>query len=125
MRLALAEAEIEKLHDTVASTTEAAKRATAAAAAEATTRDAAQAAAQEKAALETKVADLEHDLATAGVDLMTANHQFSEVPNQLQVVSEEATRLRESNAKLLEDLEGESTRHFLSPFLFSFVSCSF
>jgi chromosome segregation ATPase len=127
MRLALAEAEIEKLHDIVASTTEAAKRATAAAAAaaEATTRDAAQAAAQEKAALETKVADLEHDLATAGVDLMTANRQFSEVPNQLQVVSEEATRLRESNAKLLEDLEGESSRHFLSPFLFSFVSCSF
>jgi hypothetical protein len=34
------------------------------------------------------------------------------------VVSEEATRLWESNAKLSEDLEGESTRHFLSPFSF-------
>jgi hypothetical protein len=41
----------------------------------------------------------------------------SEVANQLQVVSEEATQLHESNTKLSEDLEGESARPFLSPFL--------
>jgi hypothetical protein len=31
--------------------------------------------------IETKVADLERDLATADVDLTTANRQFSEVAN--------------------------------------------
>jgi hypothetical protein len=61
--------------------------------------------------------DLERDLATAGVDFATTNRQFSEVANQLQVVSEEATRLRENNTKLSEDLEGESARPFLLPFL--------
>jgi hypothetical protein len=82
--LALAEAEIEKLHAAAASANEAAERATTiAAATEATTRDAAHVAAQEKKVLETKVADLEHDLATAGVDLATADRQFAEVANQL------------------------------------------
>jgi hypothetical protein len=38
-------------------------------------------------ALETKVADLECDLASTRVDLATANRQFSKVANQLQVVS--------------------------------------
>jgi hypothetical protein len=37
-----------------------------------------------------KVADLECDLCTATVDLETAGHQFSQVSNQLQEVSEEA-----------------------------------
>jgi hypothetical protein len=71
------------------------------------------------------VADLERDLATTRVNLATFKRQFFEVANQLQVVSEEATRLQESNTKLSEDLEGESSRHFLSPFRFSFASCSF
>jgi vacuolar-type H+-ATPase subunit D/Vma8 len=122
MRFALAEAEIKKLLSAVASTNEAAERATAASTAtDITARDAAQAAAQEKVVLETKGVDLERNFATSGVDLRTANRQFSEVANQLQVVSKEATRLWESNAKLLEDLEGESTRRFLSPF--SLLAC--
>jgi hypothetical protein len=54
-------------------------------------------------------------LGTATVDLETAGHQFSQVSNQLQEISEEATRLRESNAKLSEDLEGELFRCFLTP----------
>jgi predicted nucleic acid-binding Zn-ribbon protein len=71
------------------------------------------------------VVDLECELATAGVDLVTANRQFSQVANQLQVISEEATQLRESNAKLSEDLEGELSRHFFSPLHFLFASCLF
>jgi predicted nucleic acid-binding Zn-ribbon protein len=126
VRLALAEVEIEKLRAPAVSANEAAERATTTvAAAKATAQDAAQTAAWAKAALETKVVDLEHGLATAGVDLAMANRQFSQVANQLQVVSEEATRLRESNAKLSKDLEGESSRHFLSPLRFSFASYSF
>jgi hypothetical protein len=65
--------------------------------------------------LETKVADLERDLGTTTMDLAVAGHQFSHVTNQLQVVSKKVTRLRESNTKLLEDLEGESSCHFPSP----------
>jgi hypothetical protein len=122
-RLALAKAEMEKLHATAMSTNEALERATTAvAAAEATARDATHTAAQEKAVFEAKVADLERDLATVGLDLTTANRQFFQVVNQLQVASEEATWLRESNAKLSEDLEGESTMCFLSPF-FSTLAC--
>jgi hypothetical protein len=117
-RLALDEVEIEKLRAAATFANEATERTTTTtAAAEATARDAAQAAAQEKAALEAKVTDLESDLATAGVDLATANHQFSEDANLLHVVFEEATRLRENNAKLSEDLEGESDRPFFSPYL--------
>jgi hypothetical protein len=41
---------------------------------ETTTRDAAQAAAREKAALEAKVWELEHDLGTTTMDLVTAGH---------------------------------------------------
>jgi hypothetical protein len=122
-RLALIEAEVEKLHDAAASANEAAERATVVtAAAEATTRDATQAATQEKATLETNVEDLERDLATTGVNLAMSKRQFFEVANQLH---EEATRLQESNTKLSEDLDGESSRHFLSPFRFSFASCLF
>jgi hypothetical protein len=60
-----------------------------------------------------RVVDLERDLATVGVDLATAGRQFSQVTNQLQVVNEEAMRLWESNAKSSEDLEGDSSGHFL------------
>jgi hypothetical protein len=49
--------------------------------------------AQEKAALESKVTDMEQDLATTKADLTTANRQFSKVSTQLQVASKEATRL--------------------------------
>jgi hypothetical protein len=60
------------------------------------------------------VSELERDMGTATVDLATADRQFSQVSNQLQVVSKEATRLRESNTKLSEDLEGELCGRFLS-----------
>jgi hypothetical protein len=42
--------------------------------------------------------------------------QFSQVTNQLQLVTEEATQLRDNNAKLSQDLEGESHGHFPSSF---------
>jgi chromosome segregation ATPase len=125
-RLALAEAEIEKLRVAAASANEAAERArTATTAAEAAARDAAQTAAREKAALESKVVDLELDWATAKVDLAMAGRQFSQVTNQLHVVTEEVTRLRESNAKLSEDLECKSSKCFPSPSRLSFASYSF
>jgi hypothetical protein len=41
-------------------------------------------------------------------DLAVTSCQFSQVMNQLQVATEEASRLRDSNAKLSQDLEGES-----------------
>jgi chromosome segregation ATPase len=123
-RLALAETEIEKLRAAAASAEEAVERArTAAAATETAARNAAQAAACEKATLEARVSELERDLGTATTDLVTADHQFSQVTNQLQVTSEEATRLRESNAKLSEDLEGESRGCFLSLSGLLLVSC--
>jgi hypothetical protein len=79
-RLALAEAEVQKLRVVAASAEEAAERAkTATAATEATARDAAQTAAREKAALGTKVAHLKRDLGTATLDLATASRQFSQV----------------------------------------------
>jgi uncharacterized protein YoxC len=59
------------------------------------------------------VSELERDLGTATTGLATAGRQFSQVTNQLQVISEEATQLRDNNTKLLQDLEGESCRHFL------------
>jgi hypothetical protein len=125
-RLALAEIEVEKLR-AVASAEEATERArTAAAATKTAARDATQAAAREKATLEARVSELECDLGIATTDLATAGRQFSQVSNQLQVVSEEATRLRESNTKLSEDLEGESCGRFLSssPSLHVFLPCS-
>jgi hypothetical protein len=90
-KLALTKAEVEKLRAVATSAEEAAERArTAVVATEIAARDAAQAAAHEKAVHEMKVADLECDLCTATVDLETAGHQFSQVSNQLQEVSEEA-----------------------------------
>jgi chromosome segregation ATPase len=73
LRLALAEAEVEKLRAAAASAEEAGKRAkTVVATIETTARDAAQAATREKAALEVKVSELERDLGTATTDLATA-----------------------------------------------------
>jgi uncharacterized protein (DUF3084 family) len=107
--LAQPEAEIEKLRATMTTTNDAAEKATTATTnAEATAREAAQTAAQEKMALEAKVAELEQDLVTAGVDLKMTNRQFSEVTNRIQVVSEEATRLWEDNSKLSQDIDGEA-----------------
>jgi hypothetical protein len=40
------------------------------------------------------VSELERDLGTAATDLATADHQFSQVTNQLQVVSEGEPRGR-------------------------------
>jgi uncharacterized tellurite resistance protein B-like protein len=57
------------------------------------------------------------------MNLAMAGRQFSQVTNQLQVVSEEATQLRESNTKLSRDLEGESRDRFLSLFHSLLVSC--
>jgi hypothetical protein len=57
--------------------------------------------------LEVRVSELERDLGTATTDLAIAGRQFSQVTNQLQVVSKEATQLRERNAKLSQGLEGE------------------
>jgi hypothetical protein len=74
---------------------------TAAAATETTARDAALATAREKAMLEARVSELERDLGTTTTDLATAGCQFSQVMNQLQLVSEEAAQLRESNARVL------------------------
>jgi uncharacterized protein (DUF3084 family) len=101
LRLALAEAEIEKLRAAAASAEEAAERAkTTAAATEAAARDAAQAAIREKVMLEAKVSELEHNLGTTMTDLATTSCQFSQVTNQLQVVTEEAAQLRDSYAKM-------------------------
>jgi hypothetical protein len=123
-RLALAEVEVEKLRVAAASAEEAAERAkTAAAATETAAQDAAQAATHEKAALELRVSKLERDLGTATTDLATAGRQFSQITNQLQVVSEEATQLRESNTKLSQDLEGESRSCCLSLFRSLLASC--
>jgi hypothetical protein len=83
-RLALAEAEIEKLRAATASAEEAAARAkTTVAMTETAARDAAQAAAREKAALEARVSEVERDLGTATSDLATTSRQFSQVTNQL------------------------------------------
>jgi chromosome segregation ATPase len=107
-RLALAEAEIEKLRMAVASAEEVAERAkTAAATAESASREASQTAAQEKVSLKVKVSELESDLRMATTDLAATSHQFSQATNQLQVVTEEKSLLQSSNAKLSQDLEGK------------------
>jgi chromosome segregation ATPase len=123
-RLALAEAEVKKLRVATTSAEEATERAkTATTATETTAQDAAQVGACEKATLEARVSRLERDLGTATTDLATTSHQFSQVTNQLQVVSEEATQLRESNAKLSQDLESESRGRFLPLFCSLLASC--
>jgi hypothetical protein len=72
-RLALAEAEVEKLCTAAASTEEVAERArTTATTTETAARDAAQAAAREKATLEARVLEQECDLGIATTDLATA-----------------------------------------------------
>jgi chromosome segregation ATPase len=118
-RLALAEAEVEKLRAAAASAEEATERAkTVAAATEIATRDAARDTAREKAALGARVSELERDLGTTTTDLAMTSRQFSQVTNQLLVVTEEAAQLRDSNAKLLRDLDGKSDGSLLS------LSCS-
>jgi hypothetical protein len=64
--------------------------------------------------LEVKVSELECNLGTTTTDLMTAGRQFSQVTNQLQVVTEEVAQLRDSNAKLSQDLDGKSDGPLLS-----------
>jgi uncharacterized protein YoxC len=54
------------------------------------------------------VLELESDLRTATTYLATTGRQFSQVTNQLQVATEEVSRLQDSNAKLSQDLEGKS-----------------
>jgi hypothetical protein len=82
LRLALAEAEIEKLRVAATSAEEAAERAkTAAATTETTAREVSQTAAREKVALEAKVLELESDLRTATPDLATTSRQFSQATN--------------------------------------------
>jgi hypothetical protein len=84
---------VEKPHAIAASNEKAAKRAkTAAAATESATQDAAQAAAH--------VSELECDFGTATTDLATTGRKFSQVMNQLQVDTEEALQLCDTNAKL-------------------------
>jgi chromosome segregation ATPase len=108
-RLALAEAEIEKLQVAAMSAEEATERAkTAVATAETSAREASQTAAREKVALEAKELELESDLRTATTNLATTRRQFSQATNQLQVVTEEASRLQSSNVKLSQDLKGKS-----------------
>jgi hypothetical protein len=43
----------------------------------------------------------------ATMDLATTSRQFSQVTNQLQVATEEVSRLQDSNAKLSQDLDGK------------------
>jgi chromosome segregation ATPase len=114
LRLALVEAEVKKLRAAATSIEEAAERAkTAASATETAAWDATRAAARKKAALEARVSELERDLGMATTDLSTTGRQFSQVTNQLQVATEEAAELRDSNAKLSQDLYGKS--HVLTP----------
>jgi hypothetical protein len=109
LRLALAEAEIEKLRVATVSAEEVAERAKhAAAIAESVAREASHTATREKATLEAKVSELESDLRMATTDLATTSRQLSQNTNQLQVVTEEASRLQSSNTKLSQDLEGKS-----------------
>jgi hypothetical protein len=42
------------------------------------------------------------------MDLATIGRQFSQVTNQLHVVTEEVVQLRDTNAKLSQDLDGKS-----------------
>jgi chromosome segregation ATPase len=84
------------------------------AATETAARDAAHAVAREKATLEERVSELERDLGTATTDLETTSRQFSQVTNQLLVVTEEVAQLRDTNAKLSQDLDGKSDGPLLS-----------
>jgi septation ring formation regulator EzrA len=105
-------AEVERLRAAAVSAEEAAERAkTATTTAEATARDAAEAAAREKAALETKMSVFESDLRRITTDLATTSRQFSQVTNQLQVATEEVSRLQDSNTKLSQDLDSTLVIH--------------
>jgi predicted nuclease with TOPRIM domain len=106
--LAEVEAKIEELWAAAMASNDDAKKAIATATiAETTAKNTAQVAAQEKAALESKVTELEHDLGAARADLRMANRQFSEVANKLQDATDEATRLRDANSKLTQNVDGK------------------
>jgi hypothetical protein len=49
--------------------------------------------------------------------LAITSRQFSQITNQLQVVTEEASWLQSSNAKLSRDLEGKSASSSVLPYL--------
>jgi hypothetical protein len=55
--------------------------------------------------------------------LVTTGRQFSQITNQLQVATEEAMRLRDTNAKLLQDLDGKLDGPLLSLSGFPLASC--
>jgi hypothetical protein len=67
------------------------------------------------------MSELESDLNTAVTDLVMTSRQFSQVTNQLQVVTEEVSRLRDSNPKLSQDLDGKPDD---PPVLFWLSACS-
>jgi hypothetical protein len=66
------------------------------------------------------VLELESDLQTATTGLATTSRQLSQVTNQLQAATEEASWLQDSNAKLSQDLEGKSND---PPVLVRFCVC--
>jgi hypothetical protein len=80
------------------------------------------------------VSELESDLNKATTDLAIMSRQFSQVINQLQVATEEASWLRDSNAMLSRDLEGKpddplvlfwlSACSLLGPYLMTLVAGS-
>jgi chromosome segregation ATPase len=98
-KLTQVEATAEELRAAVTATNEAAEKATTTAAAET--------AAHEKTMLESKVAELEQDLATTSTDLRMANKQFFEVATKLQDTTVEVTQLRNANSQLEQDVDGE------------------
>jgi hypothetical protein len=53
------------------------------------------------------VAELEQDLADTGVDLRTDNKQVFDLATKLQDATDEGTELRNANAKLEPDVDGE------------------
>jgi hypothetical protein len=69
------------------------------------------------------VSELERDLGTATSDLATTSRQFSQVTNQLQVATEEATRLRDANTKLSQDFDGKLGGPLLSLSGFPLAPC--
>jgi hypothetical protein len=60
------------------------------------------------------VSELERDLGTATTDLVMTSRQFSQVTNQLQVVTKEAAQLHDTNTKLSQDLDGKLDGPLLS-----------